>query len=897
MTNLYLTTVAADAGVTAGSGTKWKAGWSAGASSRSVVKKCQNPRVTPDQMTDGVSTTDGTVVAWYTEQLDPVTITGTITCSMWDREVDTSTNARPAILIERCSADGTVLATVMDSIDAGAGEMATTAGGAADTVTLTAANVADTAISGGERLRISLWMASTALSTTTTRYAQYYVNGPTGSAGSSQLAFTESLAVYAPPEVSPYLEVYGFPVSGVGAPDTIEWVQVSVTEHQSDALQAACTFELWDYSGTPAQIGSTQTGTASTSTGNVSAATFTGVTYSQLAALRVRVYGNANTGSGHIESVDAVSLTVAYMPSSAAGATVSPAVVTSTSARPAVTVATGATATPAVVTVATARPAVTVVTAGNATATPAVVTVATARPAPVVRQDAGAAPAVLAVATAQPAVTVTSGGGATVTPAAVPAPATVPAATVYAYPETSPALELSGFTFTGVGSSDTVEWVQVSVTEYQSAASMAACTFELWDDTATQIGTTQTGTASTSTGNVSTATFAGVTYAQLATLRVRVYGHSGTAPPGSVESVDSVSLTVAYMPSGAGDATAGAVLAAATSAVPAPVVRQDASPAPGCGDRGHVAACGGRLRGRRRHRQRRHGSRRSRSSCGHSPERRHHAPRGRNGPSGGDVQRRRVQRLDNPDRRRCDRRNVGCARGDGHRDSWHVSRTCPCDGGGSGPRSDGHRRQQRHSQPRRRRRNVGCARGDGHRDSDREPRRCSCGVYPARGDGHRWYGDSCHTGCHSGHVGCPGAGGPAGREAITGRRGRRHGTASPGSDRRRVRVRRGVRGCRRNRPARAGGAAGRQPRAWRCRISHSAACGDCHHDQQRHGSGRRRHCRVGPPRGHRYGRCRDGRQPGRCVRTSRCPCAGGPAGRESRTCRTARGNGHCQPRE
>ena len=61
-----------------------------------------------------------------------------------------------------------------------------------------------------------------------------------------------------------------------------------MTEYQSSSAQASCTFELWDYSGAPAQIGSVQTGTASTSSSNVSSAVFTGVTYSQLATLRVR---------------------------------------------------------------------------------------------------------------------------------------------------------------------------------------------------------------------------------------------------------------------------------------------------------------------------------------------------------------------------------------------------------------------------------------------------------------------------------------------------------------------------------------------------------------------------------------------------------------------------------
>ena len=113
--------------------------------------------------------------------------------------------------------------------------------------------------------------------------------------------------------------MYGFTITGPGAADTIGSVTVAVTEHQSSAAQAPCTFELWVYSSTPVIIGTTQTGTASISGGNVSSAVFTGVTYAQLATLRVRVYGNALSGSGYTESVDSVGITVSYTPAGATG--------------------------------------------------------------------------------------------------------------------------------------------------------------------------------------------------------------------------------------------------------------------------------------------------------------------------------------------------------------------------------------------------------------------------------------------------------------------------------------------------------------------------------------------------------------------------------------------------
>ncbi len=123
--------------------------------------------------------------------------------------------------------------------------------------------------------------------------------------------FTSSFT-YAPMQTSPGLELSGFTITGPGPRDTINNVTVAVTEHQSSASAQPCTIELWDYSGVPAQIGATALGARSVSTSNASTATFPGVTYPQLATLRVRVRGNAATGLA--ESVGGVALTVNYTP-------------------------------------------------------------------------------------------------------------------------------------------------------------------------------------------------------------------------------------------------------------------------------------------------------------------------------------------------------------------------------------------------------------------------------------------------------------------------------------------------------------------------------------------------------------------------------------------------------
>ena len=110
---------------------------------------------------------------------------------------------------------------------------------------------------------------------TTARYhtASDYLNSPStgstlacggtwGSAGTYEAAMVVSFPAAPVPETSPSLEVYGFSIpSPPLSTATINSVTVAVTEHQSNAAQAACTFELWD--STPAKIGTTQTGTAS----------------------------------------------------------------------------------------------------------------------------------------------------------------------------------------------------------------------------------------------------------------------------------------------------------------------------------------------------------------------------------------------------------------------------------------------------------------------------------------------------------------------------------------------------------------------------------------------------------------------------------------------------------
>lgn len=111
----------------------------------------------------------------------------------------------------------------------------------------------------------------------------------------------------------------------------------------------------------------------------------------------------------------------------------------------------------------------------------------------------------------------------------------------------SPGLEAWGFDMSDVPSNATVDSVVIEINEFvASGTRMAAFTFELWDGTTARIDTVKTGTNTTSTTNIDGATITGVTRAQLATLRVRVYGHGGGTSTASSGSVDYIRMTVNY---------------------------------------------------------------------------------------------------------------------------------------------------------------------------------------------------------------------------------------------------------------------------------------------------------------------------------------------------------------
>ncbi len=159
MSNLFLTNIPISSATPNGiEVTRHKLDGVAGSSS---TLRSQNTQANPSQpikLSD--STTAGVVgssIAWYSDQLQAVTIAGQIVCSMWCQESANAANVAPTVGILRCDANGAELSTIV----AWAANLGVDQGGSG------------TMASG--------------------QNAQFFVNGPTGSAGQSQIAFTETI--------------------------------------------------------------------------------------------------------------------------------------------------------------------------------------------------------------------------------------------------------------------------------------------------------------------------------------------------------------------------------------------------------------------------------------------------------------------------------------------------------------------------------------------------------------------------------------------------------------------------------------------------------------------------------------------------------------------------------
>lgn len=122
------------------------------------------------------------------------------------------------------------------------------------------------------------------------------------------------------PVISPGLELSNFGTfTGVTLGTPINLVTLNVNQFTTNLNIAPLRYELWDYSGAPALIG-TANGTVSTTTSHTDTADFNGVTFGMLGTLRVRVYAAQGTAtSGAQQAVGWGSLTVVYSADTGSG--------------------------------------------------------------------------------------------------------------------------------------------------------------------------------------------------------------------------------------------------------------------------------------------------------------------------------------------------------------------------------------------------------------------------------------------------------------------------------------------------------------------------------------------------------------------------------------------------
>ena len=214
---------------------------------------------------------------------------------------------------------------------------------------------------------------------------------------------------YGTVELSPALEGYGFgtfPQVPNGA--IILSVVANVVWTGSNTGIQAPAYELWN--GVSARIGAPVTGVASTTAGHRDSVVFTGVVYSQLATLRLRVYAaSLLSNAGATASFDAVSLSVVWAPNT--NAATAPVTLTVVPVFPAVSVSNGITITPAVA--AAAGTAYQPVGTGNigATALPGVLVIIPVFPAVRISIGQTITPGVLAIVPLLPLIIDITGPG------------------------------------------------------------------------------------------------------------------------------------------------------------------------------------------------------------------------------------------------------------------------------------------------------------------------------------------------------------------------------------------------------------------------------------------------------------------------------------------------------
>lgn len=159
---------------------------------KSVFSKVTTTTVsgTNIQVTDNVG---GAAITWYTEPLQPITISGTVTVNLHGTVSIATVNAGFGMLLERTRADGVVLSTIIaDTVIPSAG---ITALGTADTLVTGTFTPTSTAMKIGDRLKLTMKIRNAGTMAAGTATLSFNASSG-GSTGDSFLTFTENIFGY-----------------------------------------------------------------------------------------------------------------------------------------------------------------------------------------------------------------------------------------------------------------------------------------------------------------------------------------------------------------------------------------------------------------------------------------------------------------------------------------------------------------------------------------------------------------------------------------------------------------------------------------------------------------------------------------------------------------------------
>lgn len=161
----------------------------------------------PVQVTDG---SGGAFLYWLTDSLKAVTVAGTVTFNIRALESAAQANTGMRVTVERCNSAGTVLSTIIDSSKGT--ELST-----ADAAQNWTGTPTSTALSDGDRLKITVWGVAAGGTMPTGRTFTVTYDGPTGgAAGDSFVTFTEAIVPAIFPSAIDSAEAFGTPAIYTG---------------------------------------------------------------------------------------------------------------------------------------------------------------------------------------------------------------------------------------------------------------------------------------------------------------------------------------------------------------------------------------------------------------------------------------------------------------------------------------------------------------------------------------------------------------------------------------------------------------------------------------------------------------------------------------------------------